>query len=453
MGRSGHSALIIGISATAVLAAGVGVSLTRGDGPVAHAGTRLGPVRDASVVSANGLSVPARAGTILAPGDVVTTGSDGNAQLLTRGRITLLTSNAAIAVSDGAHQQLRTGTAVIDAQEGPGLTLDIAGDTLVVPSGSATEADRATAVRIGALAGPASVTNSSGRHLSVAPLWQTIINGDALAGSPTPLQLSNDESVRAAEARAVPELVADNLAMEALARGINSTGSSTAHVIEAAWTGTLVPRGVGVSRSDQVLPVVIADATSHAGGTPQSRYDRVVGWRSEGGSWGVVIHLLSARAAQIANTLHSLQQPQPAGSVGKISAHGLGVTPLGPGAPTAGHKPPTHSPPPTSTPPTSTPPSSPPATGGTPPTPTPSPPNLLGGIVGTVGTVLNDLLALLPSGDSSDSTHTLKQQPTVTSTSAPAASPTPAPTPTPSPTDSGLIGNLLGGVVGGLTGQ
>src|SRR5436305_60983 len=83
---------------------------------------------------------------------------------------------------------------------------------------------------------------------------------------------------------------------------------------EAAWTGTLVSRGPGVSRSDQVLPAVIADATPHAGGTPQDRYDKVVGWRSEGGSWGVVVHLLSARAAQVAETLHSLQEPEKAGT-------------------------------------------------------------------------------------------------------------------------------------------
>jgi hypothetical protein len=458
MGRTGHSALIIGISASAVFGAGIAVTLTRGDGPVARAETTLGPVRDASVVSANGLSLAAHAGTLLASGDVVSTGPTGNAQLLTRGRITMLASNAVLAVRDGAHQQLRTGTAVIDAQEGPTLTLAIAGDTLVVPSGSATEADRAAAVRIGSLAGPAGVTNGSGRHLSLAPLWQATINGDALPGAPTPLQLSDVKSVRDAEARAVPQLVADNLAMEALARGINSTGNSTAHVVEAGWSGTLVSRGVGVSRSDQVLPVVIADATTPAGGSAQERYDRVVGWRAEGGSWGVVIHLLSARAAQIADTLHSLQQTEKTGTVGKISANKLGVSPLGPVLPINGQKPPGAHGSPSSTPPTE-PTITPPSTGGG-KTPTPKPtqsPNLLGGLVGTVGTVLKDLLGLLPSDSASAKTNTTQQQTQLSSTVAPATAATPTPTatpsPTPSPTSSGLLDDVLGGVVGGLSGQ
>jgi len=443
MGRTGHSALIIGISAAAVLSAGTVVALTRGEPPVARAETTLGPVSDAIVTSTSGHSRVASAGASLAPGEVVTTGRHGNAALLTRGRVTLLASNAVLEVGDGAHQQLRTGTAVIDAQEGPGVTLDIAGDSIVVPAGSAIEAQRGTAVRIGALAGPVGVTNGSGRHLSLAALWQVIVTGDSLPGAPTPLQLSNSRSVQAAEARAVPELVADNLAMKALARGIDSTGNSTAHVVEASWTGTFVPRGVGVTRSDQVLPAVIADATAHAGGTPQQRYDRVVSWRAEGGSWGVVVHLLSARAAQVADALHSLQESERQGALGNTSATGLGPPPITPATPGIGHHPAgpstptpgtTHTPPPATTPPT---------TGGGGKTPTPKPtqsPTVVGGVVGTVGKVLNGLLGILPGNQPTK--HATKQQ----SVTLPSTT-----TVTSAPVRSNLIGDLLGGV-GGLVG-
>src|SRR5580693_4390784 len=101
MGRTGHPALIIGISAFAVLAVGTGVALSRGDVPIARAATVLGPVRDADVTAPDGLSRLARSGQRVPDGDVVTTGRHGDAQLLTRGRIVMLGGLAADEVIDG----------------------------------------------------------------------------------------------------------------------------------------------------------------------------------------------------------------------------------------------------------------------------------------------------------------------------------------------------------------
>lgn len=421
MGRTGHQvlgispALVIGVSALAVLAAGTGIALTHDDVPIARAATTLGPVRDAHLTAADGVSLPARAGQRVPNGAVVTTGPHGNAELVTRGRIVMLSGSAAEQVLDGAHQQLRTGTAVVDAQQGAGLSLDVAGDSVSVPSGSAVEADRAVTVRVGTLAGPATVTSASGRALSLPALSQTILDGDALAATATPLHLADSPD----EARAVPALVSDDLALRTLSSGIDATGRSTMTTVEASWDGSLAPAPAGASLGDTVLPVVIADATAAAGGTAQDRYDHVVAWRAAGGSWGVVVHLLSGRAADVVSVLSNLQQAGPVGQVGTVSAQAIGAAPT---VPLPG---PTHRP--TGTPTSPPPPSHHPGGGTSTPTPTPTPSSgVVGGLVNTVGGVLKSVLGLLPKQSPGPSTSTTK--------------------PAPKPTSSGLVGSLLGGL-------
>lgn len=424
MGRTGHPALIIGAGAFAVLAAGTAIALTRGGVPVARAVTTLGPARGVSVVAPDGASRPGVAGAVVRPGAVVTTGPDGDAELVTRGRVTMLGANAALAVVNGAEQQLRTGTAVVDARQGPGLTLEIASDSVVVPSGSATEADRSVSVRVGSLAGPAAVTNGSGRRLTLPGLWQVVVNGDALPTTASPLRLTDSHD----ESRAVPELVADDLAMKALARGIDTTSATTTDIVEASWSGTIVASRPGVTRGDRVLPAAIADASGSAGGSPQQRYDRVVGWREQGGSWGVVVHLMSSRASAVADALHELLRGEPAGTVGTISAAGPGATVIGGhhrGASTSTTSNPTQpSGPGAGTNPTS------PGGSTTTPNPTPTPgTGLVGGLVNTLGGLLDKLLGILPLTASSPATPN---------------SSTHNATPTPTPPLSSLLGGLTG---------
>jgi hypothetical protein len=427
MGRTGHLAqslnpvLVIGISGLAVFAAGTAIALTRDDVPVARAATVLGPVRDAQVTSADGATLPAQAGQRVPNGAVVTTGTHGDAQLVTRGRIVLLSGSAADQVLDGATQQLRTGTAVVDAQQGAGLTLSVAGDTLSIPPGSATEADRGVTVRIGALAGPASITSTSGRHVVLPTLNQTVLDGDALPGSATPLHLTDS----ADESRVVPNLVTDDQALKILATGIDNTGQSTAAAVQAAWTGTMAAAPRGATLGEQVLPVAIADATAKAGGDAQTRYDRAVSWRADGGSWGVVVHLLAGNADGVKKALGGLLSGEPNGEVGNVATAALGgnTASVLPGAPSqAKHH---HTGPPSSPPPTQ-------PAGGTTPSPTPTPSQgLVGGLLNTVGGVLNTVIGLLP--------HTTATQTTGTKTTSTTA-------PTPKASSSSLLGGLLGGL-------
>jgi hypothetical protein len=436
--------------ALAVMAAGVVVVATDESAPVANAETVLGVVKDTRIVNSSVTSLIANAGDRLFRGDVIVTGPHGAAQVITKQRTTFLAGQGALVVVNGARQQLRTGTAIVDALEGPQLDLDLSGaGTLVrVFKGSAVEAVRGASTRVGALAGPASLTSSIGRRLALPALSQVVLSGDAVPGGTTPLHLTDS----AEEARVVPKLVADDIALKTLARGIDTTGRSTARIVEASWTGVTQPVPNRVNRSERVLPVLIADSTH--GGTAQQRYNNAVAWRAQGGSWGVVLHLLSGRAATVESTLAALQtKGQSPGQIGTVAPPTV-ISASGTKHPTAFE-----------TPPISTGGNNPPGSSPTPTTGTPTspPPDLLGGLVATVQSVIDGVLGLLPhekAGGTTDattkvsatSTHksvtkTLTKQ-TKSATTETTATSTKAPTAAPAPTSNGLLGDVLGGLLG-----
>lgn len=447
---SGRWLLARGGLSIAVIAVGVVVAVTRGSSPIANATTILRDPRDASVRTAAGASHVAMDGEAITAGEVVMTGSQGFADLDTRGRHVLLSAGAALEVVDGEHQQLKTGTAVVDARNGAGLLLELAGDTVSIPDGSATEASRGVSVRVGSLVGPASITSTTGRRLTVPRLYQALLNGDALPSSTAPLHLTDSNN----EVQVIPHIVADDLALKTLARGIDTTGRSTAQIIQSSWTGVRQPIPDSHSRSERVLPVLIADATK--GGNQQQRYNDAVSWRAEGGSWGVVLHLLNGVASQVESTLASLQHAgQPAGQVGTVGAVGVvtgpTVSPTHPVGPIIGGG--TTLPTPSSTP-------------GTTSTPPATPPNVLGGLVSTLQSVIDGVLNLLPH-DPPPGTTTSTPNPSKgssglasvlngTSASATSGATTTkgtkgtkgTPVVSPTPTSNGLLGDLLGGLLG-----
>jgi hypothetical protein len=439
--------------ALAVMAAGVVVVVTEDSTPVANAETVLGVVKDTKVVSSSGSTRTAAAGDRLFRGDVIMTGPQGSAQVITKQRTTFLAGQGALVVVNGARQQLRAGTAVVDALDGPVLDLDLSGaGTLVrIPRGSAVEAVRGASTRVGALEGPAALTSSIGRRLALPELSQVVLSGDAVPGATTPLHLSDS----AEEARVVPRLVADDIALKTLARGIDTTGRSTARIVVASWTGITAPVPNRVNRSERVLPVLIADSTR--GGSAQQRYNNAVAWRAQGGSWGVVLHLLSGRASEVEATLAALQkQGQSPGQIGTVAPPTV--------ISAAGDNPPTVF----QTPPTGADGNNPRGSGPTQPggsAASAPPDNLLGGLVTTVQSVIDGVLGLLPHEKVKKDSALAKPRDLVTSTrqavtkpvtkpvtkrstTAPTRTPTKLPTASPSPTSNGLLGNLLGGLLG-----
>lgn len=361
---------------------------------VAASVTTLRGVLSATVVHTDGSTRPGIDGLKLHPGDVVRTGDGGRAELVTRDRVVYVGSRAAIQVVDGAHQVLRSGAVVADAQDGPGLDLDVATFAVTVPSGSATRAERSFTSRIAALAGSTDVRSAAGRQLTITALHQAMVGGDALPDTTTPLRLTDDDG----EAHAVPDLVRDDETLNGLARGIDSTGPSTARVITAsAELGSLTaPTGVG--RSDRLLPAVIA-ATGSAAGV-HVRYDRAVGFRKAGGSWGVIAHLLGVRAQGVVATLAAFERTQPPGRIGSVAAvlatAGRGAGGPGGGSDTnggdnngsgdgdnGGHN-----------------------GGGPSPSPSPSPSGPVGTVVDRVDDTVGEVLSLLPTPSPSPTANT-----------------------------------------------
>ena len=299
----------LALVAAAPLLSGCGASL-------AAATTTLAGAVDVQVVHPDGSVVGGVDGLRLRRGDLIRTGPVGRAELKTRGRVVYAASDASVHVLDGARQQLRHGAVVVDAQRGPGLTLSVAGLTATAPAGTALRAERAVTVRIAALAGSSSVESDTGRHLDVLALTQAVIGGDALPDSTarSPLRLTDDDG----EAHAVPTLVRDDLALRALAAGIDSTGAHTFRVVTAAWHRPLEQLPDGVARSEQVLPVVIAAATPT--GDALGRYDDAVGLRQDGGSWGVVAHDLGTTSAAVLAALDAFEHGAATGQVGTVPA-------------------------------------------------------------------------------------------------------------------------------------
>jgi len=305
--RTGAVALACGLLVTGMV--------TGCGSPLSAATTTLHGVVDASVVHANGAVVAAVEGLRLRRGDVVRTGPQGRAELRTRGRVVYEGSAAAVQMIDGARADLRHGAVVVDAQHGPGLSMSVAGLQVVAGSGSAVRAERDVTVRLGALAGSVGVDSQTGRHLQITPLSQAIVGGDALPDSTTdsPLRLTDDDG----EAHAVPLLVRDDLALGALAAGIDSTGDSTVRLVTAAWHSGLEALPGGVARSEQVLPVVIAAA---AGGDTRAGYATAVALRRHGASWGVVAHRLHTTAAAVLAALSVFEKGAATGQVGTVPA-------------------------------------------------------------------------------------------------------------------------------------
>lgn len=388
--------------------------LTGCGAPLAAAATSLRGVLDAQVVDAAGTVRPAFDGLTLRRGDVVRTGAAGRAELVTRQRVVYVGSQASVEVLDGARQQLRRGAVVVDAQHGAGLDLTVGSLDVATPAGSAVRAERAVTSRVGTLAGTARVDSDTGRALTLPPLSQVVAGGDALPAAATPLRLTDDDG----EARAVPSLVRDDVALDGLARGIDTTGTGAAHAVTASWPGPVSGVPTGVARSEQVLPMLLAAArpTDRA-----ARYTRAVALRAAGGSWGVVARLLGTNAAAALAGLSRAEAAStgggsaagPAGAAVVAAGTGgaLDALPGGSGGgrhPRAGGGS---------------------AGGGPSTTPTPTPTqDPVGSLVSTAQNTVDDLLSLvpLPTGSARPA-----QVP---------AAPTPIPRVTPSPT--GLLGTV-----------
>jgi hypothetical protein len=407
MRRSGVARLVAG-GAASVLAAGVaGAVVVSGGSSASAAVTVVHHPRAATILAPDGRTSAAHDGARLRPGDVLRTAADGFATLLTDGRREYVAGGSSVLVRDGERQQVRAGALVADLRSGPSLDVLVSGSTVRATAGDVVRIEHGFTVRVGALAGDVVVRSPAGRSAAVPALHQVRINADALPDdAPAPLALVDDEAERATNLPVVVDDVllhrwavgsaADTAAQPRLAAAVAALPA-----VNSSATQCLPP--VSAPVSERVLPVAIA-RSSHDRMSLGDRYGRALCDRAEGGSWGVVAHLMETTAVRTLAQVDALQSDRllALGAQTGVPRAGVIAPPAAPGdgPATGGRQAPSE--------PTTAPRSSggsaapPPSTGPTPP----------------------------PSGG--------------------LPSPAPSPVPTPPPPDTGVIGNLVGAVAGVL---
>jgi hypothetical protein len=330
VGQTGRS---FGVSSIAVLAAGAmlaGLGLSACGPDTAHASTVLRAARAATVVLAGGATRTATEGMKVPKGATVRTDPGGSATLVAAGRTVLLGSQTAVTVVDGAREQLRSGLVLIDARRSPGLSLDAGAATIGTPHGGLARVERGVLLRAASYHSTLTV-RATGRKASthVPDLYQVQVPDGGLPGARTPLALSRDSWER----RYALDLLTADTDLTKLSDGLRDPSSSAA-VLHAA-PASLVDAPAGVSRNDTALAFLVAASSKSAD------VGRVLGWRAEGGSWGVVAALARANISAVSAALDALLNPTSTPTLA------LGGTPAGPTTSTGGAVVPTAAPSPT----------------------------------------------------------------------------------------------------------
>lgn len=324
--------------------------------PAAAEPTTVLTATDSTVVSADGLRTwPATRGAVVARGQSVHTGADGTAVLVTAGRRTYLAAQSAYQVLSGVAGTVVTGTVVVDGRHGPAADLGVGTVSVSPRPDTAMRVERGFGVRVGVYAGSAGVRNDAGRTVDVTALHQVLAVGHGMPASATALALVDDALERAV----VPQLVADDLQLGHTADALDTTGQGITLVRHAVADG-LVPGAVipaaftsgtpattSAPPSEVALPLAIASAaaTEHrSGGDVAHRLGEIRTWRSQGGSWAVVVRLagtdLNATAAAIDRLLAASPGVVLLAAGPPPAAAPAGIAPAPPAATTAATRPP-----------------------------------------------------------------------------------------------------------------
>jgi hypothetical protein len=234
-------------------------------------------------------------------------GRDG-AVLRTRGRETWLSGDAAVAVLDGARQELRSGLVMVDARRGPGLDVSTPAAVVTTPAGALSRVEESALLRVGTYAGDAVRVRAAGRRATarVSRDYQVQLADGSLPGPVTPLALTAGDAYERALA---PDLVAADEALTVVAGRLDA-GGRTGTVVAAAFRTDVTAAPVlaaDAPASESALPYLLARAAG--GGGLDGRFLRAQSLRAAGGSWGVVADLLTARVNAVAALLDQLLAP------------------------------------------------------------------------------------------------------------------------------------------------
>lgn len=284
-------------------AALLGAGLAGCGAPASATRTTLSAAVQTTVVPPSGQARTGRPGEVLPPGTLVRTGPVGSAILDTGGRLVWLGAESTVSVVDGTHEGLRAGSVLIDARSGPSLRLQAQDWEITAAPGSAVQVAATFATEVGVLVGSARIGGSTG-SVRVPALHQLLATALALpSGELPPLQLTDNR----AEKSVAPALVADDVYLRAEARAIDTAPALAAGLQQVASTVVAAAFTASAPRqaSESILPLLIAKAARGGGGLT-ARYRRAKTLRAEGGSWGVIAHLLDATALRTAGDLQAL---------------------------------------------------------------------------------------------------------------------------------------------------
>lgn len=304
-----------------------------GDRPVTH--TTIVKASDSVVVAADGSTSPATSGRILKVGEAVRTLAEGAAILSTRGRQSYLGSDSLYYVKSTADVELRRGALIVDSRKGPDVSVEV--DTVQVSAarGSIVRLERNAAVRVGVLAGKATLRADGGSNLDIPRYRQALVVGQTLPSRATALVLRNDPAERAV----APDLVADDETLQRTAAALDAGPEGQAIIAVATRSGWVAQTSfapaagvagvVAAPTSEVALPVAIARA---AFGTDARAVERAIrqgrALRAERGSWGVVARIVGTTSTEVNGVIDALLGP-----VSAIGPTGPGTSPTGPGGP------------------------------------------------------------------------------------------------------------------------
>jgi hypothetical protein len=355
--------------ALAVLCAAVIIVVVRTD-DTATADTYLTGVRAATVTLADGREVAASDGMRVPDGAQVRTGAGGAAQLTTAGRDVYLGALSTVVVRDGLRQQLDRGQLMVDSRGGARLVLTTRAGRADVSEGTLVRVEQGLVLRVGVFDGSTRFTPQGRLASSTIPaLYQAKLVYGGPTVTSTALALTDD----AWERRLAGDLVSADLDLNALARGL--VGADGQVVLESVSARLREAPVAFTDRGEQALALALAQAGTRSSDATEN-LAIVDTARRQGGSWGVVAALVSARVSAVSGLLDRLLAPPGPTSPPLLAGPSLGPgSLLSPGSSSSGGPGPSGSGSPTSTPsPTS------PVTR----TPTPSPSTVVDDLVTTV---------------------------------------------------------------------
>lgn len=312
----------------AVLTAAVATVVVRTGDP-ATADTLVVSAVAADLVLADGRELPASAGDLVPPGALVRTAPCapgapcGEAQLRTAGRDVYLSAGSALRVTDGVHQGLERGQAMLDSRRGARVELATRAGVLAVDRGALVRVELGQLLmRVAAFEGAARLGAVDRQATTeVARLHQVRAPYVGLPGRPTALSLTGD----AWEERLAHDLVEADRDLVRLAAGL--AGNQGRAVLTVAPAALRTPPPVlAADLGEEALAVAVAQA-GEAGRSASERLAGIRTSRAEGGSWGVVAALAEARVSAVSRVIDAwLQGPDdevPVGAVGEPSFDGV----------------------------------------------------------------------------------------------------------------------------------